>query len=138
MGFSRRKLGEHAAMKALREQLVHGEPFPRPGADDDGQIRFRRMRLRSRERRLDANVGFFSCLGKRCEPRQQQFIGEERRHVQPDDAAAVAHLQLLRDRLEFREDVADVLEVVSARIGQRQGAHAAARTTRLPAAPRGP
>jgi len=49
--------------EALREQLVGREPLPWAASDDDGQVRLRRMRLRRREGRLDADVGFLT----RCE-----------------------------------------------------------------------
>ncbi len=75
--------------------------------------------------RLDANVGLLAGLGKGRQPRQQHFIGEERRHIQPDDGASVANLKLLGDRFELRENVVDVLEVVPAGIGQLERAHSA-------------
>ena len=75
--------------------------------------------------RLDPNIGFLARLRKRREPRQQQFIREEWRHIQANDRSAKANLKLLRDRFELGEDIADVLEVVRAGIGQPQGAHAA-------------
>src|SRR5208282_6416046 len=83
------------------------------------------MRLRRRESRLDAYIGLLPGLGKRREPRQQHLVGEERRHVEPDDRASVANLQLFGDRLELRENVVDVLEIMSARIGQCQRAYPA-------------
>ena len=101
--------------EALREQLVHREPLPGSGADDDRQVGLRRMRLRRARGGLDADVGLFARLREGGEPRQEQRIGEERRDVQADDAAPVAHSELFGDRLELREDVADVLEVVRAR-----------------------
>ena len=125
MGFSARNAGEHAAMKLCVNKLVHCEPLPRAAADDDGQVRLRRMSLGRGEGRLDADVGFLTGLRERRQARQQQFVREERRHVQTDDGSAVAHLQLLGHLFELREYLADVLEVVPARVGQRERAHAA-------------
>ena len=47
------------------------------------------------------------------------------RYVEPQDAAPVAHLELLGHRLEPREEVADVLEIVRASVGERERAYPA-------------
>ncbi len=84
-----------------------------------------RMGLGRGKRRLDAYVGLFTRLGKRRQARQQQFVGEKRRHIQPDDAAAEAYLKLLGDGFELRENIVDVLEIVRPGIRQRERAHTA-------------
>ena len=76
------------------------------------------------DERLDADVGFFARLREGGEPRQEQGVREERRHVQTDDAAPVAHLELLHDRLELGEYVADMFEKVRPGVGERKRPHA--------------
>src|SRR6202011_630558 len=63
--------------------------------------------------------------GEGSQARQQQLIGEKRRHIQPDDGAPVTDLKLLRDRFELCENIVDVLEVMRTGIRQRERAHTA-------------
>ena len=111
--------------EALRKKFMNGQPLPGPGAHDDGQIRLRRVRLGRGKSGFDADIGFFSRLREGGQARQQHFIGEERRDIEPDDGAPIAHLKLLGDRLQLREDIVDVLEIMGARVRQRQSAHPA-------------
>ena len=50
--------------ETLREQFVHGQPVPGTRADDDGQIRLGRMRLRRGKGGFDADVGLFTRLAE--------------------------------------------------------------------------
>ena len=138
MGFSSRKAGEQAAMKVCANSSCTVKSVPGTGADDDGKVGLRRVGLGRGQGGLDADIRFFAGLRKRGQPRQQQFIGEKRRHVQPDDGAAVADLQLFGDRFELGENIVDVLEVVRPGIGQRERAHAAFEQGDARAAPRAP
>jgi len=101
--------------EALRKKFMNGQPSqgPEPTTMDKSASGGASW---ARKKWFRCGYRFLLAPARRRQARQQHFIGEERRDIEPDDGAPIAHLKLLGDRLQLREDIVDVLEIMGARV----------------------
>jgi len=125
-GISSRKAGEQAAMKlcATARCTVNPSQGPAPTTIDrsaSGGCVLVVANVVS----MRISVSSRACE-KGSQARQQQFVGEKRRHIQPDDGARpVADLSCSVTDSSFAKISLMLLEIVGAGVGQGERAHSA-------------